>query len=155
MRVGRFLKRRFERRRSPRIDGEDLVAYYWTGSIPSPREVRQIGLHGAFIVAPDRFYPGTMVQIVFEDRATGGEDGSVHPHVCVYTRALRRAPDGFCVAFMFGDGRERKRFRRFLDHVKRRAVEQTEPEDIQSSEACSLDAEDHDDTRGPDATSTE
>src|SRR5512138_3372591 len=103
MPVGSFFKRRFERRRSPRIDGEDLVAYYWTGAIPSPREVRQIGLHGAFIVAPDRFYPGTLVQIVFEDRATGGQDGDGHPNICVYAQALRRAADGLCVAFLFGN----------------------------------------------------
>lgn len=128
MRVGQFLRRRLERRRSPRIDGEDLVAYYWTGTIPAPRQVRGIGRYGAFIVTPDTFYPGTLVQIVFEDRAAGVPDGSGPPHICVYGKALRRAADGLAVAFLFGDAKERRRFSRFLDHVKRKAVEEIEPE---------------------------
>ena len=112
-------KRAKEHRRTPRTRAEDLVAYYWTGSVPKPREVRDIGLYGAFIVGPETFYPGTVVQLVFEDRAAGRITGSASPQIGVYGRALRREPDGFPVSFLFGDGWERREFRRFLENLKR------------------------------------
>lgn len=120
MSVRKLPKRRFERRRSPRIEGEDLVAYYWTGAIPDPRVVRQIGLDGADIIAPESFYPGTVLQMVFEDRAASREDGTANPHICVSAMMLRRVADGFCVAFPFADAAERRRLDHFLGALKRR-----------------------------------
>jgi hypothetical protein len=112
-------KRAKERRRTPRVQAADLVAYYWTGSVPMPREVREIGLHGAFIVGPESFYPGTVVQLVLEDRAAGPITGAGGEPMCVYGKALRREASGFPVAFLFENGSERRRFRRFLEQVKR------------------------------------
>jgi hypothetical protein len=119
MLVGRFLKRRSERRRAPRIRGEDLVAYYWTGAVPDPRKVPEVGLYGASIAAPESFYPGTLMQIVLEDRAANPNDGEDNPHTCVYARVVRRTGDGFCVAFLFSETAERRRLRHFLDHLIR------------------------------------
>lgn len=127
MPVGRFFQRRWERRRSPRIDSKGLAAYYWTGAVPSPRHVHQIGLHGAHIVAADRFYPGTLVQMVLEDRSASGNGEGGHPHVCVQAEVLRSAADGFCVAFLFGEAADRKRFRLFFDQLRRRAAEEPKP----------------------------
>jgi hypothetical protein len=104
-----------------RIDGEDLVTYFWNGATPIPREVRQIGLGGAVIVAPERFYPGTLIQLVLEDRASRQGDGASKPHICVYAMALRAVEDGFSVAFPSRDPAERRRLRRFLEAVVRKA----------------------------------
>jgi hypothetical protein len=121
-----FLKWRPERRRSPRFEGEDLVAYYWTGAVPDPRIVRQIGMYGARIIAPEGFYPGTMLQIVFEDRAANSENGDAKPHICVCTRTLRTVEDGFCVAFLFTDVAECRGLLRFLSALTRKTPPQAE-----------------------------
>ena len=97
------------------------MAYYWTGAVPEPRKVRQIGLFGARILGPEGFYPGTLLQIVLEDRAAGVSNGTP-PHICVCAKALRKVEDGFCVAFMFGDARERRMLLRFLE-ILAKAVE--------------------------------
>ncbi len=103
-----------ERRSAPRRHPERLVAYYWTGSVPKPKAVRDIGLRGAFIVGEDSFYPGTVVQIVFEDLAAESLSEGARPIFCVYGKVLRRAAHGFPVFFLFESGQERRKFRRFL-----------------------------------------
>ena len=118
MSIRDFMKRGLERRRAPRFEGEDLVAHYWTGGAPGAKRVRDIGLYGACIEAPEVFYPGTILQIVFEDRAAHQDHGTSH-HICLYARTIRRVENGFCVAFLFADAADRKKVRRFLDEVKR------------------------------------
>lgn len=123
--VRRLFERMANRRRGPRVQTEGLVAYYWTGSLPKPNVVRDIGPYGACIVAPDVFYPQTLVQIVLEDVGAKPGDGSPNPHICVCGRVCRRTQDGFCVSFVFGDSHERMRLRHFLKRLKRRNQEVT------------------------------
>ena len=106
--------------RSPRMEPENLVAYYWTGGVPSPNLVRDISLCGARIAAPDRFYLGTAIQIVLENRAAAPTDGAGSPHTCVYAKVIRYTSDGFCVKFGFEDARARYSFRRFLRALRHR-----------------------------------
>jgi hypothetical protein len=108
-----------ERRRGPRLQIEGLVAYYWTGSIPKPKVVRNVGLYGACIVAADTFYPRTVLQIVLEDADKNRDDGLPTPHICVCGRVCRKTSNGFCVEFLFSDYRERLAVRRFLKGLKR------------------------------------
>src|ERR1039457_1686725 len=108
-----------ERRRTSRIPAQGLAAYYWTGGISKPRDVRDIGLHGAYVVAPDVFYPGTLVQIVLENRAAGHGDGQGIPSIAVTAEVCRQTPEGFGVAFSFGDSSERRQLRRFLEGLTR------------------------------------
>lgn len=119
--VRRLLQRITERRQSPRVQAEGLVAYYWTGSVPKPKVVRDIGLHGAYIFAADTFYPRTVLQIIFEDADQKQNDGLPAPHICVCGRVCRKTPDGFCVAFLFSNSQERLQVRKFLNGLKRKA----------------------------------
>jgi Flp pilus assembly protein TadG len=97
-----------DRRRSSRLQPGALVAHYWSGAVSQPREVRDIGISGAYIIAPDKFYPATLLQIIFEDPSKA--DSSI----CICGRVCRKTEDGFCVSFLFGDLRQRARFRQFL-----------------------------------------
>src|ERR1035441_672913 len=116
-----------ERRRTSRIPAQGLAAYYWTGGIPKPRDVRDIGLHGAYVVAPDFFYPGTLVQIVLENRADGHGDGQGIPSIAVTAEVCRQTPEGFGVAFSFGDSSERRQLRRFLEGLTRQGQVEAAP----------------------------
>ena len=109
-----------DRRRAPRFTPEDLVCSYWTGAITQPKPVRDIGVYGACINSIDAFYPGTEVQMFFEDRAAEPDGAGVKPTFCIWSQVLRRSSDGFGVAFLFGNGRERRRFRLFLGGVRHR-----------------------------------
>ena len=109
-----------ERRRWPRMQPEDLVVFYWTGSRPLPYSVCEISISGARILAPEGFYPGTLIEMVFENRAAGLDQDAGPANICVCGRVLRRVTDGFCVEFVFGGRAERRGFRQFLSGLKRR-----------------------------------
>jgi hypothetical protein len=109
-----------DRRRSSRIRTEALVAHYWTGAVPEPREVRDIGISGAYIIAPDKFYPATLLQIIFEDQS------KTDSNICICAQVCRKTGDGFCVSFLFGNLRQRSLFRHFLATLKLRIPGQTE-----------------------------
>ena len=109
---------------------EGLVAYYWTGGIPRPKPVFEIGVYGAHIVATTPFYLGTVVEIVFEDRAAALNNGAVSHHICIWGRVLRTVADGFCVEFAFKDAPQRRKFRQFLAGLKRRNEDETNTEEI-------------------------
>jgi hypothetical protein len=106
----------------------DLVAYYWTGGIPRPNPVFEIGLHGAHIVAPAAIYLGTLVEIVFEDRSAALNYGGESEYICVSGRVLRAVTDGFCVEFVFDDASQRSKFRHFLNALQRRNENETNTE---------------------------
>jgi hypothetical protein len=63
-----------------------------------------------------------------EDRAAEPDGAGAKPHICVWSRILRRRADAFGVAFLFSDVRERRRFRLFLGGVRHR-VNPTEQAD--------------------------
>jgi hypothetical protein len=67
--------------------------------------------------APDTFYPGTLIQVIFEDRGDGEVEGEA-PNICLYATVLGCGADGFSVEFSFEYGQERRRFRRFLEDLK-------------------------------------
>jgi hypothetical protein len=105
-----------ERRGNPRIRPCGLVAYYWTGSVSEPRVIRDFGVSGAFVEAPEVFYPGTLIQMALVDQAdrTSGPEG----RMSVCAKALERRIDGFSVCFPFLEGKERRAMRRFVERLK-------------------------------------
>ena len=121
----KWLSQATDRRRSPRMQPVDLVAYYWTGGISQPNSVREIGPYGARVVASVSFYPGTVIEMLLEDRPAGQSKGDASHHLCVYGKVRRTVADGFCVEFVFGDVSERRRFRQFVDGLKRRGRDET------------------------------
>ena len=134
-----WLSNAANQRRSTRMQPKDLVAYYWTGAVPTPRPVYDIGLYGAHIVAPLGFYPGTVIEIIFEEQSAGPKNGGAPNHLCVYGKVLRTVADGFCVEFMFDDAATRRRFRQFLSGLKRRDRDETNTEKDASAQGAGTD----------------
>ena len=139
MSIRQWLSNWGDRRRYPRLEPKDLVAYYWTGAVPYPRPVYDIGLYGARIVAPSGFYPGTVVQIIFEEQAAGSKNGGETHHFGVCAKVLRSVADGFCVEFVFDDVSARRRFRQFLSGLKRRGRDETNTEKDANAQRASTD----------------
>jgi hypothetical protein len=139
MSIRQWLSNSGNQRRTPRVQPKDLVAYYWTGAVPRPRPVYDIGLYGAHIVAPSGFYLGTVVEIIFEEPAAEPKNGGEANHLCVYGKVLRTVPDGFCVEFVFDDAPSRRRFRQFLSGLKRRDRDETNTEEGSNSQGAGTD----------------
>jgi hypothetical protein len=139
MSIRQWLSNSENRRRSPRILPKELVAYYWTGAVPRPSQVYDIGPYGAHIVAPSGFYPGTVLEIIFEEQAAGAINSGQADHLCVYGKVLRTVPDGFCVEFVFDDAPSRRRFRQFLSGLKRRDRDETNTEEGSNSQGAGTD----------------
>jgi len=126
MSIRSLIRRITDRRRASRIQVQGLAAYFWTGGISKPRDVRDIGLYGAYIIAPEVPYPGTLLQIVLENGAAGQGGGMAMPRITVWGRVCRGTPEGFCAGFVFGDSSERRQLRRFLQGVTTRGQPEAE-----------------------------
>ena len=115
-----FQKENSESRRTPRLARPEVVVYYWDGSAPEGRRLRDINSGGAYIYTPERWYIGTIVRIVLQGkRTTTRDDGTVVPAVStsVPARVLRHGPDGVAVEFAFRDAQERQAFGKFLASI--------------------------------------
>ncbi|MFN7998308.1 MAG: TadE/TadG family type IV pilus assembly protein [Bryobacteraceae bacterium] len=117
-----FLEREPDNRRVPRRPGGALVVHYWTGGAPAPRKVANVSTQGAYIQAPDTWYPGTIITLTFQvaqSRAVmvsnGGASlgGGVEPRA-VRAVVIRSDSGGFGVQFLFTDRHERIGFESFL-----------------------------------------
>ena len=106
---------------SARNPGGALVAHYWNGGAPSPRTVSNVSVDGAYIEAPDKWYPGTVITLIFQHggaaAASPGQGASTAgelPTCTVRAVVVRSVENGFAVKFRFGDHRERAEFQEFL-----------------------------------------
>jgi hypothetical protein len=120
----RFRKRPQDRRKSPRGPGGGLVAHYWTGGAPSPRSVSNVSVDGAYIEAPDKWYPGTVITLIFQlDSAHSASPcdevpaGSELSPCTIRAVVVRSAQDGFAVEFLFVNHDERAAFQQFLEQT--------------------------------------
>lgn len=82
-------------------------------------------MYGAVIVAPDVYYPGTVIRIALENAAAAQGPGEMTPYAGVWGKVLRKVSEGFCVGFVFESRAERKQFRSFLDELRRRSLDET------------------------------
>lgn len=87
-----------DRRRSDRMSGPKLVAYYWTGSRPERHEVRDISPTGIYVVTEDRWYPGTVVKLTLQIT-----DGDEQQHIAIEAKAIRCGEDGVGLSFIMRD----------------------------------------------------
>jgi hypothetical protein len=87
-----------DRRRAKRRDALPLVAHYWDGASPEPRQVRDISVDGMYLVTEDRWYANTLIKMTLtrSDKAEGEPDRSIG----VTTRVLRAETDGVAFAFI-------------------------------------------------------
>jgi Flp pilus assembly protein TadG len=110
-----------EPRRSARAALPELVVHYWGGTAPGAREIRDISETGAYIYTSERWYPGTIIRVVFQSqRMRVSENGARTPDatICIDCRVVRHGEDGVALEFVFGSKEEHKKFRTFLDVVQ-------------------------------------
>jgi hypothetical protein len=63
-----------ERRRSVRIEGPALAAFYWTGGVSTPCRVGNICRRGAYIKTDQEWYAGTILHLILEPQIQAGVD---------------------------------------------------------------------------------
>jgi hypothetical protein len=111
-------------RRAPRTAEPSLMVYYWDGSVPEGRKIRDISISGAYVVTPEPWYVGTIVRLVLQGyKTTPQSDGGIVPSrsTSIASRVVRHGPDGIGVEFIFSTAAERKALQDFLT-----AIPQTE-----------------------------
>ena len=87
-----------ERRRAHRKESLPLAAYYWDGSEPRPRQVKNVSPEGMYLLTDERWYPNTMLQmtLVRNDRNRGEPGHSIR----LAARVIRSGHDGVGFAFV-------------------------------------------------------
>jgi len=103
--------------RAPRMAKPEIVVYYWDGSAPEGRHLRDVSESGAYIYTPERWYIGTIIRIILQGYPTVvREDGTTAPtaSTCIPARVVRHGPDGVAVEFVFQNKEEAEIFRTFL-----------------------------------------
>jgi hypothetical protein len=114
-----------EPRRAPRRAQPELVVYYWDGSAPDGRHIRDISQSGAYIYTTERWYPGTIIRIILQGQKTTVEsDGTTKPvsSICIPARVIRHGDDGVAVEFAFRDKEEEDAFLKFLVKIPAQPV---------------------------------
>lgn len=101
-----------EQRRAERHPEPGTVAYYWDGSVPVPRELRDISLSGAYLYTPERWYPGTIVKLALKANRAGVD--SPGESIEVRCRVVRHGADGVGLQFISQKIEERKGLHRFV-----------------------------------------
>lgn len=104
-----------ERRRAERYDSPETVAYYWDGSAPVPREIRDISLTGAYLQTSERWYPGTIVKLTLKVNRPGTEGQT--ESIEVRCKVVRHGADGVGLQFLSREIGEHKGLQRFLTGV--------------------------------------
>jgi hypothetical protein len=104
-----------EQRRAERHYESGTVAYYWDGSVPLPRKIRDVSLTGAYLCTPERWYPGTIVKLAL--RTNGSGSGASGESIEVCCRVIRHGADGVGLQFISHEVSERKGLQRFLASV--------------------------------------
>jgi Flp pilus assembly protein TadG len=112
-----LLQENEEPRRAPRSGEPEVVVYYWDGSAPEGRRLRDLSQSGAYIFTTERWYPGTIVRIILQGcQPVVREDGTTGPvaSTCIPARVVRHGTDGVAVEFAFRDKEEQESLRTFL-----------------------------------------
>jgi len=86
-----------DRRRSIRRYVPGMVAHYFTGGAPKPKDVADISMSGMYLLTDDRWMPGTMIQMTLQKPCSLGEKKQ---SINVLSRIIRRGSDGVAVEFV-------------------------------------------------------
>ncbi len=96
-----------------------LSTYYWDGATPVPHRVRNVSPSGAYIVTPEKWYPGTIMNLSLESGPRPAEKAELPRRgVGVRARVVSHGLDGVNVEFVYVNRQERETLRKFLDYVR-------------------------------------
>jgi hypothetical protein len=74
-----------------------MVAHYFTGGAPKPKNVADISMSGMYLLTDDRWMPGTMIQMTLQKPCASGEKKQ---SINVLSRIVRRGSDGVAIEFI-------------------------------------------------------
>jgi hypothetical protein len=86
-----------DRRRALRRYVPGMVAHYFTGGAPKPKDVADISMSGMYLLTDDRWMPGTMIQMTLQKPCAQGERKQ---SMNVLSRIVRRGSDGVAIEFI-------------------------------------------------------
>jgi hypothetical protein len=86
-----------EMRESPRENLPWIAAYFFNGGSPAPTAIRNISMHGMFIVTSERWYLGTIIHVTLTDWRLPTPDHTI----TVNAVAVRWSDDGVGLRFIF------------------------------------------------------
>ena len=113
-----------DKRRAARVADPSLLVYYWDGSVPEGRKIRDISSSGAYIVTPERWYVGTIVRLILQGyKTTPKPEGGIIPSrsTSIPSRVVRHGADGIGVEFIFANPEEKAALDEFLAAIPRTA----------------------------------
>ncbi|PWT86027.1 MAG: hypothetical protein C5B58_02090 [Acidobacteria bacterium] len=87
--------------RAKRYSTPDLVAYYFTGGGPHSFQVRDMSATGLYLMTPERWAPGTLIQMTLHKKDGGG--GSPKDSICVLSELVRMDEKGAGFSFVLPD----------------------------------------------------
>jgi hypothetical protein len=95
-----------------------VIAHYWNGGISQAYEVKSVSPVGAYLLTPDRWYPGTVLRLTFQygavSRPLASIAGEEAVALMVRARIIRFGADGVGVRLVYLNKKERRRFKEFL-----------------------------------------
>lgn len=113
-RFTQWLRQSDERRRSPRHGEPDLVAY--GGLLASPCEICNISSTGVYVRTPERWYPGTRIQLTL-DRTQIDKHMHGPESIRVYCDVVWSDRDGVGLRFISPGDHDRKTLTLFIADV--------------------------------------
>jgi len=120
-RIRGWFRRLRDTRRTPRSTDPMVCAFYWSGGSPKPHEALNMSESGAYFRTPERWYPGTIIELTLQ-RSPGTGNGSGGGPQAVALRLLsqvvRSDAGGIGVRFMYTQPEQRLSVRRFLAATK-------------------------------------
>jgi len=75
-----------------------LVVYYWTGSAPAAKEIRDISSTGLFVLTEDRWLLGTLIMITLQSANTSNDEAV--RSITLLARVVRHEEDGIALNFV-------------------------------------------------------
>jgi hypothetical protein len=102
-----------ERRRTARVEGPALAAFYWTGGVSTACRVRNVCRHGAYIETNQEWYAGTVLHVVLEPHAEANKAFGL------WARVVHTGAHGMGMEFKLMDRDEELAFNLFLDMALR------------------------------------
>ncbi len=97
-----------ERRKDERRSALPLVAYYWDGSAPTPRRVRDISAAGMYLLTEQRWYPNTLIKMTLT--RSDKPENDPRRSIVVTARVVRSEADGVGLAFLLSKSRDARNY---------------------------------------------